>query len=35
MREQWKIQKEASQLDGGMISTPSVPPMHGETQSEI
>lgn len=35
MREQWKIQKEASQLDGGMISTASVPPMHGETQSEI
>jgi len=34
MREQWKIQKEASQLDPGLISTASVPPGYGEAQSE-
>lgn len=31
MREQWKIQKEASQLDPGLISTPGVTPGYGET----
>lgn len=34
MREQWKIQKEANEINAGMISTPSVGDDYGATTNE-
>jgi len=34
MREQWKIQKEANEINAGMISTPSVGDDYGATTHE-